>query len=434
MPEWDADLGWEDALETFSGAPGGSRLVSKIMGTSESGVAAPGWQVNTLYDDPTAQAAQDEIAMQQAIASGRTMDPATRRMQEQFALAGNQAYGAAMAAPLKNAATRGRFARGGQRAISQYAPETLAAQGLMGQEQAQQALMGVLGGRQSLMQQELERSKGAGVGQKMLEEEALGAARAAASGGISSAIGTFLPLLKDGGVVPGDKDEAVPIIAHGGEVVLSEDVSKKLLKALVGSAGSKAKKEKRLMTGDEMKAEADLLSRIPSYSYRSRGPHEPWYSEFNPFPKGTVSHDAYIRGDLVGHRGDYRGSEKPVRAQEWGPWEKGRPFEGGYKEGTGPIHPEDTGPWPYYGRVHPGEGYTDPGGTNIWQPAGTGIVDPEAKVFGDRPPPRPMHYGGGHYSKRGAWIERPEPISSQMTEREADEILREADERLEGRK
>ena len=235
MPEWEADLGWEDALEwAGSGVPGLSRLGSKVMGTSEAGVTAPGWQVNTLYDDPTAQAAQDEIAMQQAIARGQTMDPATRRMQEQFALAGNQAYGAAMAAPLKNAATRGRFARGGQRAISQYAPETLAAQGLMGQEQAQQALMGVLGGRQSLMQQELERSKGAGVGQKMLEEEALGAARAAASGGISSAVGTFLPMLKDGGVVPGDKDEAVPIVAHGGEVVLSEDVSKKLLKALAG--------------------------------------------------------------------------------------------------------------------------------------------------------------------------------------------------------
>ena len=233
MPEWDADLGWEDAFEWLgSGVPGLSRLGSKVMGTAESDVAAPGWQVNTLYDDPTAQAAQDEIAMQQAIASGRTMDPATRRMQEQFALAGNQAYGAAMAAPLKNAATRGRFARGGQRAISQYAPETLAAQGLMGQEQAQQALMGVLGGRQSLMQQELERSKGAGVGQKMLGEESLAAQRAAASGGISSMGSTLLSVFKDGGVVPGDKDEAVPIIAHGGEVVLSEDVSKKLLKAL----------------------------------------------------------------------------------------------------------------------------------------------------------------------------------------------------------
>lgn len=234
MPEWDADLGWEDALETLSGAPGGSRLVSKIMGTSESDVTAPGWQVNTLYDDPTAQAAQDEIAMQQAIASGRTMDPATQRMQGQLALAGNQAYGAAMAAPLKNAATRGRFARGGQRAVSQYAPETLAAQGLMGQEQAQQALLGTLGGRQALMQQELERSKDAGVGQKMLFEEALAAKRAAASGGIASAVGTFFGMFKDGGVVPGDKDEAVPIVAHGGEIVLPEDVSKKLLKALAG--------------------------------------------------------------------------------------------------------------------------------------------------------------------------------------------------------
>ena len=330
MPEWDADPSWEDALETFSGAPGGSRLVSKIMGTSEADVVAPGWQVNTLYDDPTAQAAQDEIAMQRAIASGQMMDPATQRMQGQLALAGNQAYGAAMAAPLKNAATRGRFARGGQRAVSQYAPETLAAQGLMGQEQAQQALLGTLGGRQALMQQELERSKDAGVGQKMLFEEALAAKRAAASGGIASAVGTFFGMFSDEklkeniapagretrkfidslapksfnykgadprqqqlgvlandtspevvsnlgteqdpvlgfeqqkvtpallasvgqlgaenkklrnalvdlddklNAMTGDKDEAVPIVAHGGEVVLPEDVSKKLLKALAG--------------------------------------------------------------------------------------------------------------------------------------------------------------------------------------------------------
>jgi hypothetical protein len=61
-------------------------------------------------------------------------------------------------------------------------------------------------------------------------------------------------------VVPGDKDEAVPVIAHGGEVILPEDVSKKLLKALSSKElkGKKKAPQERPLLGDRLQPPPSL--------------------------------------------------------------------------------------------------------------------------------------------------------------------------------
>ena len=123
-----------------------------------------------------------------------------------------------------------------------------------------------------------------------------------------------------------------------------------------------ANKRLDTMSGDELKAEADRMAKMPTHPYSD---YSPWWSKDNPYERGTIAHDAFIRGDElpIGMSASYRGHdkypgpEKPIRAQEYGPWEKGRPREGGYSEGTGPVWPTDTGPWPFYGRTLPGMGY-----------------------------------------------------------------------------
>jgi hypothetical protein len=183
-----------------------------------------------------------------------------------------------------------------------------------------------------------------------------------------------------------------------------------------------ANKRLDTMTGDEMKAEADRMMEVGEEGgYLSRGPHEPWYSEWNPMPPGTVGHDAYIRGDWGPNwKIDPRAPPEakiPERAQEYGPWEKGRPYAGDWSEDTGPIHPSNKGPWPVYGRTLPGQGYLSAGyhrrGPNV------PFDYPPRRPSGHSTPP--TDYGWGHRKSkpldplsavdRGyGWIERPEQI------------------------
>jgi hypothetical protein len=137
------------------------------------------------------------------------------------------------------------------------------------------------------------------------------------------------------------------------------------------------KKRLDTMSGDEMKASADRMMEVGEEGgYLSRGPHEPWYSEWNPMPPSTVGHDAWARGNWSPYEGiDPKAppeARTPERAQEYGPWEKGRPWQGGYAEGTGPISPESKGPYPFIGRTLPGEGYLSPEGyhapSDDWPP------------------------------------------------------------------
>jgi len=231
MSDFSTPLGWGDVFSVLSGAPGGERIVGEIMGTDPSNVQANrtfGGQVN----DPMAQQRQQEISRLQSIGRGQIDDQSVTGMQQALARGGKQAYGLGQASPFSSAGARGRMARGGQLAISREAPQLVQAQRLQSQQSAREMAADQLAQAQAIEQQRLEAIQDDVVDAQVRREKAIQAKRQASSSGISGALMTAFGLFKEGGVVPGHKDQAVPIIAHGGEVVLPEDVSKKLLKAL----------------------------------------------------------------------------------------------------------------------------------------------------------------------------------------------------------
>ena len=98
--------------------------------------------------------AEDQLGRLYDISRGYTEDPSVQRMKQQFALAGQQAYGEAISAPIKSAATKARMARGAKQAIRQDAPMLLEAQRIESQRAAQEELI-----RQRMHQQDMEQRR-----------------------------------------------------------------------------------------------------------------------------------------------------------------------------------------------------------------------------------------------------------------------------------
>ena len=226
------------------------------------------------------------------IAEGYVDDPSVTQMRGMLGAAGRQQLGAARSADMASGAARGRLGRGAQQQTQLMAPGMVDALRAQTQQAAQQQHLGRVGHQRGERQRQMEMRRSAEMAGVLGQERALideetgswagagaGAMQGAAAGSTfgpwGAAIGgiaggLFGYFAEEGGVVPGDKDEAVPVIAHGGEVILPEDVSKKLLKALSSKelkGKKKAPKERGYaggITGPE-----NLGVRTTQYSYPS---------------------------------------------------------------------------------------------------------------------------------------------------------------------
>lgn len=188
------------------------------------------------------------------IAEGYVDDPSVTQMRGMLGAAGRQQLGAARSADMASGAARGRLGRGAQQQTQLMAPGMLDALRAQTQQAAQQQQLGRVGYQRGQRQNQMEMRRNAEMAAVLGQESELAAGEAADTAGMASgavqgagAGAPFGPLgalaggliggavgyfAEEGGVVPGDKDEAVPVVAHGGELILSEDASKKLLKAL----------------------------------------------------------------------------------------------------------------------------------------------------------------------------------------------------------
>ena len=196
------------------------------------------------------------------VAEGYADDPSAGQLRTMLGAAGRQQLGAARSADVASGATRGRLGRGAQQQTQLMAPSMVDALRAQTQQAAQQQRLGLTGAQRAERQRQMEARRGAELaavlGQETAvaqEEESKGAGVASgvvsgASTGVSagSYFGPYGMLIggvvggvaggvagyyaKEGGMVPGDKDEAVPVVAHGGELILSKDAGNKLLKAL----------------------------------------------------------------------------------------------------------------------------------------------------------------------------------------------------------
>ena len=197
------------------------------------------------------------------IAEGYADDPSVTQLATMLGGAGRQQLGAARSADMVSGAARGRLGRGAQQQTQSMAPGMLSALRAQTQQAAQQQHLGRTGYQRAMRQRQIELRRGADLEAVLGQEGALaegeaadeagagsGAAQGAgygatagtaAYGPVGGVVGGLLGgvagglmgyFAEDGGTVPGNKDEAVPVIAHGGELILSEDASKKLLKAL----------------------------------------------------------------------------------------------------------------------------------------------------------------------------------------------------------
>ena len=188
------------------------------------------------------------------IAEGYVDDPSVTQMSGMLGAAGRQQLGAARSADMASGAARGRLGRGAQQQTQLMAPGMLDALRAQTQQAAQQQELGRVGYQRGQRQSQMEARRNAEMAAVLGQESALAKGEAADTAGMASGAvqgagagaafgpwgalaggligGTIGYFAEEGGVVPGNKDEAVPVIAHGGELILSEDASKKLLKAL----------------------------------------------------------------------------------------------------------------------------------------------------------------------------------------------------------